>query len=574
MLVARCAVLLAALPAGLCSTITDLRCGGLLTNADSTTVYPFPPQMDIPLSWNWGGGPLPSSFEVVISDGQADIWSSGMIPSSSPTFVLPAALRGNLAPGGTFRWRVQTTGPTNETLSISDQANLDIAPSPADWEGAEWIGGASQLRTDWTLGAPVLSARAYVAALGVFELHVNGQTVGTHRMDPGESVYDQAVLYVGFNITSLLRNGANAVGALLGNGKYGYLDIFVNRTTLGDQSGDSSRALKLIAHAHLADGSVATLQTTAAGWRTRHGPIVYDHSWHGEIYDARKEVLSPAWDASPLAAYAPDVWARSASAITVGAVAAKLRPQLMEPIRIIQTIKPVAVAASPASLVFDFGINLAGTTELTFARPVRARYALDNAEEVTIKLRIKHSEITYTNGSTYNNFYPGMEQMHGGSATCSMVDWYEDKWYECANQTDAYIFTVLPNATKAFITFTPTFTYHGFRFAELTAVELQLDGTEMPLRPELAALFPFDAALVAHQAHSSVNRLTSLRISPDVGGLAAGVLGSIFNATLQSHVSQLWSIPTDCPQREKRGYALLIGCTLILIVKGVWNLAS
>jgi alpha-L-rhamnosidase len=136
------------------------------------------------------------------------------------------------------------------------------------------------------------------------------------------------VLFLSFNVTSLLRPGANAVGARLGNSKFGYLDIYTNRTALGDQSGDSSRAFLLVLVATLSDGSEHTLVSTPGGWRSRHGPIVYDHLWHGEIYDARQEL--DGWSAKPLASFPADSWGPArAMQPRVG----RLYPQLMQPIR-------------------------------------------------------------------------------------------------------------------------------------------------------------------------------------------------------------------------------------------------
>eukprot|EP01043_Picozoa_sp_COSAG02_P031387 COSAG02_NODE_2046_length_10017_cov_3.000403_7_plen_138_part_00 len=96
----------------------------------------------------------------------------------------------------------------------------------------------------------------------------------------GRYRYDQKVMFLSFNVTQLLRPGPNAVGARLGNSKFGYLDIYTNRTALGDQSGDASRAFRLVLVATLSDGSEHTLASAADGsWHMRHGPIVYDHLW-------------------------------------------------------------------------------------------------------------------------------------------------------------------------------------------------------------------------------------------------------------------------------------------------------
>lgn len=99
--------------------------------------------------------------------------------------------------------------------------------------------------------------------------HINGAKVGDHILDPGEAVYDQKVLFVSFNVTSMLRAGHNAVGARLGNSKFGYLDIYANRTKVGDQSGDATRAFRLLLDVDFEDGTSHTLVSSAAGWSVR-----------------------------------------------------------------------------------------------------------------------------------------------------------------------------------------------------------------------------------------------------------------------------------------------------------------
>jgi hypothetical protein len=164
------------------------------------------------------------------------------------------------------------------------------------------------------------------------------------------------------------------------------------------------------------------------------------------------------------------------------------------------------------------------------------------------------------------------------NSTCSMEDWYQKKWYECANQTDAFIFElpVAGAATPLELDFTPTFTYHGFRFCEISATEVLVDGSERPLVAGSVAAqqFPYGAQMVAHTAHSDLPALGGVGMVQEPGAheqelasatstvpnvdtavaTPAGVVGAIFNMTMASHVSQLWSIPTDCPQREKRGW--------------------
>ena len=91
---------------------------------------------------------------------------------------------------------------------------------------------------------------------------------------------------------------SNSIRVLLGNSKWGYLDVFANRTQQGDQSGDATRAFIVLLLARLADGTTLRFATasndTAQAWHCTRGPVIYDHLYHGEIYDARAVAMQPA----------------------------------------------------------------------------------------------------------------------------------------------------------------------------------------------------------------------------------------------------------------------------------------
>jgi alpha-L-rhamnosidase len=341
-------------------------------------------------------------------------------------------------------------------------------------------------------------------------------------------------------VTQLLHPGPNAIGARLGNSKFGYLDIYTNRTALGDQSGDASRAFRLVLVASLSDGSDHILTSAADGsWHMRHGPIVYDHLWHGEIYDSRQELQG--WSSKPIGSFPPGSWEPAkAMSPKVG----RLYPQLMQPIRKIDAFEARSETKVGSGVVFDMGQNMAGLCTLTFnpASVAAARNEGDSAEPLAIMLRLRHTEITSPNGSTFNNYYPGMEFNHA-SATCSMQDWYNHKWYECANQTDGYVFSVPRTGENLGTTveYTPSFTYHGFRHVELVATQLLPGGGEGPLPASVQASFPWGAKLVAHRSHTDMPALTTLSLN---GGEKSEMIGRIFNATIAAHVSNVWSIPT------------------------------
>ena len=534
-----------------------------LTRQKDLVASPFLYLSPIVVSWVPGdtkgehaSNALTSPIQVTVSEEcpycveHTLVWSFSGEFKRSPSFQIPKRILKKMMPKRSYAMQLRH----NNDTSWSQPLVFDIAPEISDWDKAEWVGGASQLRSEILLakGKEVGKARAYASGLGAFQLHVNGGIVGDHIMDPGESVYDQKVLYVGFDVTPLLQPGKlNVFGAVVGNSKFGYLDIYANRSKVHDQSGDSTRAFIMLCVVTYKDGSEEMFTTTSdssspqSTWMARHGPIVYDHLWHGEIFDHRLTI--EGWDAGSL--QRGDEWAAAKKMVPV---VGELVPQQMPPIRITETLLPVHSRCSNDACVFDFGLNFAGLTALTFSIP-------SSKISATIMLRLKHTEILGENGEPFNNYYPGMEH-NGASKTCSMSDWYEGLWYECANQTDAIIISTL-NSTSAqeLVMYSPTFTYHGFRFVELTAVEIGADGREMALSLELENAFPFGAELVAHRAHSDIEKRTTIDFtqpesSPGRTQETASLLEKLFNATINSHTSNLWSIPTDCPQREKRGW--------------------
>ena len=153
--------------------------------------------------------------------------------------------------------------------------------------------------------------------------------------------------------------------------------MFVNRSALGDQSGDSSRCFRLLLVATLADGSELTLRSDANSgeWKSRHGAIVYDHLWQGEIYDSRQEAAGgPAgWidESKPMERYP----AGHTAAVAVHPVAGSMFPQLMPGIRVVESYEAQSTVDHNDSVLFDFGLNMAGYTTLNL-EPSTIRTAL------------------------------------------------------------------------------------------------------------------------------------------------------------------------------------------------------
>ncbi len=342
--------------------------------------------------------------------------------------------------------------------------------------GASGALPATMARRSFTLSQPVRRATAYVTALGLYELRLNGRRVGDQLLAPEWTSYRKRVQYQTCDVTALLRPGENAVGALLGEGWYAGRLMVVGRFAYG-----SFPRFLLQLEIELADGTRQTV-TTDESWRsTTDGPIRSAGIYDGESYDARQEM--PGWDTPgfddrawrPVRAFALD--------------ARRLVWQRNEPIQVELERAPVQLTEPrPGTYVFDLGQNMVGWC--------RVRAAGRAGQTVTIR----HAEMLNDDGTPYTANLRG------------------------APQVDRYT----PRADGAFL-FEPRFTYHGFRYVELTGL----------------AARPGTNAVLARVFHSA---------APRVGWFACSdpALNQLMRNILWTERANLMSSPNDCPQRDER----------------------
>ncbi len=270
------------------------------------------------------------------------------------------------------------------------------------------------LRREFDVGPGVARARLYVTALGVYEAQINGAAVGDHVLAPGWTSYSHRLRYQTFDVTGLLHEGRNAIGAMLGDGWYrGRLGFGGGRRNIyGDR-------LALLAQLEIdyVDGTHEVV-VTDDGWRAIRGPIVTSDIYDGETYDARLE--RAGWST---AGYADRDWTSVRQLDRDrGTLVAPTGP----PVRRTELIVPVAITTSPSGkTLVDFGQNLVG----------RLRLTVQGAAGQTVTLR--HAEVLE----------------HGELGTRPL---------RAAKATDQY--TLRGNGVE---TWEPRFTFHGFRYAEV-----------------------------------------------------------------------------------------------------------
>lgn len=268
-------------------------------------------------------------------------------------------------------------------------------------------GPCPQFSTTFHVSTPVVSARLYATALGVYRANVNGSPVGSDALAPGWTDYRIRIPYQTYDVTSLLQRGDNVIDALVGPGWYaGHLGI------CGPYHYGTSLAFRAELHIQYSDGSTAVIGT-GEQWRVSDSPVLSSDIYMGETYDARRAALESPWRHASLCERVPE-----------GRLEALQGPAIKPMLE----IKPKSVAAiAPSTYLIDMGQNMTGWIRL----------AIPAAEEGA-KITVRYGERLGPDGRLYRDNL------------------------RTAKQTDAYI-----AAGTGPETYEPLFTYHGFQFVEI-----------------------------------------------------------------------------------------------------------
>ena len=402
-------------------------------------------------SWQLAGTGLQQAYQLQVIQNDSvfhpavtPVWDSGLTHSANCADVPYGGPP--LTPGGRYAWRVRVWDSAGTESGWSDPATFEVELGPADW-AASWIGlgalrehfgppsqpgrpdpvamalrPAPHLRRAFTLAGPVASARLHVTALGLYEARVNGQRVGDAYLSPGWTDYDQRVLYQSYDVTGLLREGENVLGALLGDGWYcGFVGFDAKRA--GGHYGASPELLAQL-DVTLADGTAVQVVTDAE-WTGRFGAIEHADLLMGERHDLR--LALPGWDSpdgSDAAACDGTGWRPVLSRALDGRL---LAADPGVPVRVTAEVAPVSVTrtADETHLV-DFGQNLTGWLQIRASGPAGAA------------ITVRHAEVLDAGGRLYT------ENLR------------------TARQADSYVLAGGPAVLE------PHFTVHGFRYAEVT----------------------------------------------------------------------------------------------------------
>lgn len=447
-----------------------------------------------------------------IENGKGTSWDSEKVKSDE-TLQIP--YRGTQLKSATrYYWRVRIWDGQDNVSPYSEINWFETGLlNEKDWKGS-WIGDgkiapekpedfykkipAPLFRKSFDLKKDVVNARLYISGLGYNEIFINGQKANDLRLEPGWTQFSKTVFYNVHDVTNQLHQGKNALGVILGNGWYNPLPMNMFGVNLRNVLTIGQPKLRCQLKITYKDGSSDIIASDET-WKSAESSIVRNNIYLGEWVDGRLEI--PDWS-SP--SFNDSKWI---NAKKTDGPAGKLTWQYIPPVRNTRTLHAVGIWSPKKDVyVYDLGQNYAGVIRFSCSAPsgteIIFRYAeMLNADKT---IDVNSSVAVQIKG-------PGR-----GGPGAPDIAWQEDR-YICSG--------------KGVEKFEPKFTFHGFRYVEVSG---------LPYKPTL-------------------NDITGLAMNSDVMDVSEFVCSNeMFNKiqklTEWSMLSNIFSIESDCPAREKYGY--------------------
>ncbi|TWU51740.1 glycoside hydrolase family 78 protein [Rubripirellula reticaptiva] len=477
---------------------------------------------------------LVASSAASLANGEGDLWDSGKVNSDQTLFV---QYQGKpLRSGQQCFWQVKVWNTESDDPVASEAASWSMGLlNETDWT-ARYISyhdetpvyrdtttlqlpAARQYRKEFRVEKEIKRATVYATALGIYELHINGSTVGDAYFAPGWTDYRQRAYYNTYDVTEMMRSGENAIGAWVADGWYsGYVGFGLLTGMSTEKTGRAAYgktpALMAQLEVEYSDGSKQIVGTDKSWKVTGNGPIQEADLLMGEAYDARNEMPGwsqhgfddAAWDSAvfaedngnPVADFYqfrnPDGERKNVAIVGEEYELGFKRPKLEAfpglPVRITQEMPAKSVTErEPGTYIFNLGQNFAGNIRLKVTGPAGQQ------------IRIRYAEMLHPDGRMMT------ENLRKARAT---------DFYTCKGDPAGEVYQ-------------PRFTFHGFQFVELS---------NFPGTPTLDTV----TGLVMH----SDTPMTSTFQCSDP------MVNQLFKNVVWTQRANFLDLPTDCPQRDER----------------------
>lgn len=478
---------------------------------------------------------LVASTEKRLQANHPDLWDSGKVVSQQTTQI---AYQGKPLPSRQHCfWTVQVWDESGKPFFADQTATWSMGLlQKNDWSAkyisfrdqtpiakdrnSHFLPPARQYRKQFqSQNKTIRRATVYASALGIYELHINGQRVGDAWFAPGWSDYRKRAYYYSYDVTNMLSTGENAIGAWVADGWYsGYVGfgllVGIGTEKIGRYTYGKTPSLIAQLEIEYTDGTRQTIGTDESWKVTGKGPIRQADLLMGEFYDARNEF--EGWSTS---GFDDQNWEQAILAEQNGKPTANFyefrnpsepgkpvkiqgrevdlgfhRPELEAfpgvPVRVTEEIKPVDInQRSKGTYIFNLGQNFAGVVRLKLKGSAGQR------------VKIRYGEMLHSDGSLMT------ENLRSARAT---------DYYVCKGDPQGEVYT-------------PRFTFHGFQYVEVSNFPGE------PNQDTLTGLVILSDTPLTSQFECSdpmVNRL--------------------FQNIVWTQRANFLDLPTDCPQRDER----------------------
>ena len=357
-----------------------------------------------------------AAYELKVMNGTTIVWNTGKVMSDQSVHII---YKGSpLKSGEYYRWQVRVWDNGGKTSGWSAPATFHMGfLRTADWK-AEWIEpGYTEdtvmrpsplMRKEFKTAVKVAKATVYITAHGLYEAKLNGARIGDAYLTPGWTSYNKRLQYQVYDVTPLMKTGANTLGVTLGNGWY--------RGNIGfsDQTDVYGKDIALLCQVDItySNGTTESIVSDDT-WKSSTGAIRYSEIYHGENYDARLEKTGwtlpgyddSGWDKVKVAYHDMDVLVSTQN----------------EPVKKQETFIPVKIFRTPGGeQVIDFGQNLVGRVQMKVSGKTGDKVILSHAEVLdktgnfyTENLRAAKAQDTYILKGGGEEVYEPLFTWHG-----------------------------------------------------------------------------------------------------------------------------------------------------------------
>lgn len=457
------------------------------------------------------------AYEVRVAEALQDlktgsklIWQSGKILSGKSFAV---AYEGRpLESMKRYYWTVRVYDANGIASSWCTPAFFEMGLlKTTDWK-AKWIGDEREqfkqeedfyqedpmplFRKKIVSSKKVSRAGLYISGLGYYEAYLNHKKIGDRVLDPGFTAYSKEVQYSVYDVTKSLTTGENVLGIMVGNGWFNPLPMrLFGRFNLRGIMETGRPMILAQMKIWYADGTEQLIATDES-WETIPGPIIRNNIYLGEEYDARKEKN-----------FEEELGWRSAR--FVKGPAGILKSASQPPTRVTRILRPVSIKEiGQDTFIVDMGQNFAGVVSIKLNGPAGRKIGFRYGEDIFKDGRLNY--FTSVAGQIKEQW-----KVNAGPGAPKTA-WQRDEYTLKGTKEESW---------------SPRFTFHGFRYVEITG---------WPGKPGIESIQGL-------RMNSDLEKNGSFECSDPS-------LNKLHEAIQWTFLSNVFSVQSDCPAREKMGY--------------------